>query len=322
MIRQCGKAIGLILVGLVWMGGIQSARGALIVYEGFATGQGGYNLGSLIGQNPNASTVGLVTSSPWATAGSSSGGGQDVVSTSLSIGSGATALQTTGGALLVTKGASGDRRTGATFNVSAFTGALYHSYLVNLGDSGGGTLFTTAGDGIGTAGRRFRASPRSSGTGNPVAADYIGNTDNAGTGAIATGTTYIMLARYTRVGETIDALNPGVATVFALTSAQFDNFKAAGFAGIDSAAVGAGATDITGKATSSDTSGTNTFPGTGSPALGFQFIAGTNTTNVTVDEFRYGMSFDDVTPVPEPQSLGLAIFGLASWVLLRRRGIK
>jgi hypothetical protein len=238
------------------------------------------------------------------------------------MGSGGTTLVTTGGSLVVSKDATSDRRTAVTFDVAAYSGTLYQSFLVNLGDSSSGTVFISTGEGTSTNGRRFRAAPRSSDSGTPIATDYIGSTNNNGTGSLTTGVTYIMLARYTRVGETINASTPGVATVYALTTAQFNDLRAGGLTDLelDGATIaGSGIGTISGRGTISDTSGTNTFPGTSTTPLALQIIAGTNATLATFDEFRYGTSFDDVTPVPEPNSFVLIGLALSALTVIRAR---
>lgn len=291
---------------------------AVIVYEGFETAApGGYTAGgSIIGVNPNGSTIGLDTNSLWLTSGGNVNGSQIVSGTGLTMGSGGTTLVTTGGSLVVSKDVTSDRRTAVTFDVDPYVGTLYQSFLVKIDDSNGGAIFITTGEATSTTGRRFRVVPRSNDTGNPVATDYSGSTNNNGSGTLVTGVTYIMLARYTRVGETINQSTPGVASVYALTSAQFDALKAGGLtdAELDGATIGS---QITGRATFSDSSGTNTFPGTSTTPLALQIITGTNTTLVTYDEFRYGISFDDVTPIPEPNSIVLIGIALSTLALIR-----
>lgn len=122
-------------------------------------------------------------------------------------------------------------------------------------------------------------------------------------GALTTATNYILISRFTGVGGT----SGGSATIWALNSTQFEAFVTAGRT---EAFLDIGA-NVTATATSSQSSGVaRNWNGS------FFEIVNGGTTG-TLDEFRYGESLFDVTPVPEPASLSL--LGGSACLLLRRR---
>lgn len=297
---------GLAIVACVAAAG--PAKAATIVYEGFT----GYAAGNVIGQQVNSNTVGFDQSTSWIT---NDGTHPWNITTGLTLGSGATTLQASGGAI---SHANGSALAVAKLDIDAYTGTLYSSYLVQVPTTTNANVHVVASIGTNTADRRFRAGARTGSGTSQVGVDYLGNSFTNGTGNVNSDTaTFMILARYTLVGEALSGGSPGVATLWALSSDQFDHFKSTGFADIDTATVGSGATNVTGKAIDSQTSGTVTFDDT----LSMQFGTGsTVAAAVTFDELRMGDSFDAVTPVPEPGTIiSLGVASLLSLATIRRR---
>lgn len=302
--------IGSLLTGAALLA---PAHATLLVYEGFA----GYTAGQLVGQNPNANTIGLNTSVGYYDDGVSTTRtlNYTLQTTGLTFGS----LATGGGALAFSAGTNvigADISIGAT----AFTGTLWTSYLVNLSARG-----TAANDGavirIGdkpsdSSGGHFNswadARPAVASTNVAVSNGTTAPTTN-GTAALSLNTTYIIINSFTAVGSPLSAGTPGVAKLWALTESQYSAFLSAGG---DEAALNAAS--VTATATNTVTSGTFTFSSNDSFALVTVNDAG------TYDELRFGSSLADVTPaaVPEPAATA-AIMGLGcSLVLLRRRELR
>lgn len=293
------------------------ATAALILYEGFA----GYTPATnIVGQAVSASTIGLDTATTWQ---SNNAIVWNVESTGLSIGSGATTLQTSGGALTHKAGSS---VAAAKLLLNSYAGTLYTSHLLSLNLSAAnanGNVQVVVGETTqNTANRRFRSLPRSGTVAASVAGVNYTDGTTAGTGNInVSQTTFIIISRFTRVGETVDATTPGEATLFALTSGQFDNFKASGFGGIDAAVVGAGAGDVTAKAVQSYAPAAGDLRALNDTFYLQLACAISTAADATYDEVRFGDSFDAVTPVPEPSAValaGCAVLGLG--LVWRRSG--
>lgn len=258
---------------------------------------------------PNASTIGLNQSIAYA--GTAPG--------NLNIGTGLTLsnLTVTGGSASFS---GGTIVAGAQLALSApYTGTLYGSYLVNLsgrGTGGGDGAEVRLADNDSTLNNRFRALADSrNGTTTVVGNSYDGTMTDAST-SLTANTTYIMISRFLNVGTTLtDPENQGVATTWALTAAQFDNFRAQPDpeAFLGSASIGGGAGQLTARVT--DTSpATATGPFTFATGNRMQFVEVNDTGRV--DEIRYGTTLADVI-VPEPASLG--VLGLGAAALLARR---
>lgn len=282
---------------------------SLLVYEGF----NGYSAGSLAGQTPNGNTVGLNTTTGYYDgAATSRAANYTLAANSLSFGS----LTTTGGALSFT---TGTNVIGAKIDIGAtgYTGTLWSSYLVNLS-------FISTGSGDGALMRIGKTNPSDStnahfnswadsrnDTSNTIGTSYT-NTGVDGSGSLATNTTYILISKFTRVGQSVDGTNTGVATQWALDASQFAAFLAAGG---DEAALGS--VTITGMSTDTfTTTSYNTFSSSDALALVTVDDVG------TFDELRFGTELADVTPssVPEPAAAVL-LSGLAcaAWCAVRRR---
>jgi len=295
----------LMAAGLV-MVSAHGARAAVVVYEPFAYGTGS----TLNTISPNASTVGLNQAVVYSGAGAD---GYTVQAASLSLGS----LATQGGSVAFVGGTKVASGTLALQN-SPYTGTLYTSHLVNLSARGGG-----AADGAQvrvanndtSGGDRFNLQADSRASSTNVAVNYNGSTSgvtNSGN-SLVLDTTYLLIGRFTNVGNELTVGNPGVATVYALTAAQFESFKAGGGddAYLDAATVGTGASDLTARVSDAAlVTGTFNF-NTGN----FYALVAVNDTGA-FDEVRYGSTVADVTPVPEP---GLTLLALAGLPLLARR---
>lgn len=285
--------------------GLTSARANLLIYEGFT----GYTSGQLAGQNPNDYTVGLNKTVAYYDGNSPSRAGGFTLTTGLTFGS----LQTSGGALAFN---ASTNVIGTSLNLgTSFSGTLWSSYLVNFStqgnDAANGALIRIGGTPQDSTGSRFTSWADSRASSKNVAVGYAsGGTGINGNAALVPGTTYIIISRFTNVGATLSSSSPGVATLWALTEAQFANFLAAGG---DEAALTL--TSVTATASHSVSSGTYSLSG----ALSLVTV---NDTGV-FDEIRFGSSLADVTPVPEPGSSAL-FAGLGGLLLcfFYRRGLR
>jgi hypothetical protein len=277
--------------GVAGLAAAASPASAAFVYEPFQ----GYTASvAIVGQNPNANTIGLDQTLPY-----SGSANFNVTNTGLTFSN----LSTAGGAITFSN-STGSTAGAETTTATAFSGTLYHSSLFRSSGVSGSTSngiaiqrINTNGD-TGSGNSRFRAEILSSSTTSDDVAAAYDDTSITGSGRIAANQTFLLLGRYTRVGATLTSGNPGVATVYALSSAQFDFFRQDNTITdleLDSAAIGTAAGQIYGRAEESLATGSSVF-NTGDA---IQF-AGQNGGTLTFDEIRYGVSFDDVTPVPEP----------------------
>jgi hypothetical protein len=294
--RAAGLAAVLLLLG---SGG---ARGATLVYEGF----NGYS-DITATTAPNANTIGLDQATPYA--------GNSPENLSIATGLTLSNLEVSGGSAsfsagTIVAGAQIDR-------ASPYTGTLYSSYLVQLTSRGSananGAEVRISNDDA-TGGNRFRsmADSRTNANTKVLAVSYDGSQADAST-EISLDTTYIIIGRFTNVGTALSAATPGVATSWALTAAQFDNFRTAADpeAFLDAAPIGGGPTEVTARAADAPVT-TGTFSFADGNRMQFVEVGDAG----LVDEIRYGTSLADVT-VPEPAALGL--IGAAGLLLLRRR---
>lgn len=304
------------------------APAALMVYEGF----NGYNNAvELKGQAVNANTIGLDKTTNW---GDNNGSPWDLVP-GLAFGSGNTQLEIYGDAVSRRNNASAvlsselDIDSAHLNGQGQYVGTLYTSYLVqfdyglsNASPNGNVHIALTSNLNDNNQ-RRFRSGARrgdnSNANNQAVGVGYTGGSFGNGSGHVnVDGETFMILGRFTRVGETISAGTPGVGTVWALTSDQFDHFKANDWAGIDLAAVGTASNQVKGKSEHTVTSTTINLLNN---SLFLQIGSGsTSDAIITFDEWRMGASFDDVTPVvPEPSSIASVLLGLAGAGVIRAR---
>lgn len=287
-----------------------TARADLLVYEGFnyATGT------SMIGTAPGAGTVGLDQSAVYETG---NPGVFTVQSESLSFGP----LATSGGSSSFTT-ATSVAAVKLSLDTTPFTGTLWSSYLVKLDGHGGNPA-----NGVGTRvantekneGDRFQslADSRNS-TSHSVATLYGAGNTSTGSGVVLdTGTTYMLISRFTNVGRALNGTTTtGVATVWALTQEQFEHLVEANDreAYLNATVSGTG---VKATATTSPevTSGTFKFE-TGNYA---QFVSVNN--SGVYDELRFGSTLADVTPIPEPASVAAVVGLLAGGLAWRRRRV-
>ncbi len=237
---------------------------------------------------------------------------------------------TSNGALITSSTYNGNNSfTTATVQLSpsaATIGTLWSSYLINwggIGLAGNGSTLTGIGGSAAPADNtniflrsqmasNTLASDRKIGSGYDATATISGNT------ALAIGTTYLYVSKYTNVGTPLSAGTTGVATTWILTVDQYNALYTSGSlteAGLNG--VGAVTQKISDPAI---TTGNYAFDGTRYLTLkadapdsnGLQ-------TNATWDEIKYGTDIGDVIGVvPEPSAVSLIGLALGSLGLRRR----
>jgi hypothetical protein len=305
MIRPLLRAVVLATISGVFLFPA-SAPAALLVYEGFV----GYTAANLdLAGAPNANTIGLDTTVEYA---GTSIASYTLVGTSLSFGS---RFTTNGGSVSVA-GATAVAAAKLKLNSppgSPYTGTLFSSYLINItsratsgSNLGGGIRVATD---TGPTNEHFLNYADNRTSGNNVAAGYDDGTNISGSAALGTGTTYLMLSRFTLVGS---ATGSATATTWAFTQAQYESFLDLG--GTEAVLLGLTATGYTAKATD-----TATLP-VASNAFSDSTYEQIVNAGLTAqwDEIRYATTVEEVTgrPIPEPATSLLALLGLA---LLHRR---
>ncbi|HVJ46237.1 MAG TPA: hypothetical protein VM511_07625, partial [Luteolibacter sp.] len=204
------------------------------------------------------------------------------------------------------------RLTGVALNLSSVPSAgstLYSSYLVNLttlggADSGVGIRISSVSATSTTVHGGTFADSRANDT---VGIAYDGTFNPAvtatGTTPLATGQTYLIVSSYTNINN---GATSGTATLYAFNQAQYASFLGSGNTFADyvaAASIGQGANQIWGSS-----SQTAAFDNTMDNSDYFQIL--TRTTTGTIDEIRYGTSFADVLPIPEPSLALLSVTGL------------
>jgi acyl-CoA thioesterase-1 len=282
----------------------------LVAYQGFD----GYAAGPLPGQTVGANTVGLNPAGTITSAGT--GANANVFeATGLTFSN----LVTSGGSGLYSDATGRPSYIGFAYDGATVTGTLYSSYLVRL---------VTAQNTVSVASLRVNATATTGGAGSyfHTYADSVGSTftgsqyeannlNTASTTTLATGTDYVVIGRFTRVGMPLAAGTPGQATTFVLSAAQFDFFKDGGFtdAELDGALIGTGPANVTSRVSDAPVN-TGTF--TLTSGNGVQFGPGNGATSQTVayDELRFGTTLDDVLPVtvdpdPDPVDVTLNLSG-------------
>jgi len=237
-------------------------------------------------------------------------------------------LPATSGALRLsaTGGTAGDQLgivSGVGLNLAApVTGTLYSSYLVNVEQYSAinSTSFGTRTNNVITAG----TAPNSSFGSYPDYVDGLQGSPAVGYDATPTSftnprlqqnVTYLAINRFTNVGTALSAGTQGIATVWFLTSAQYDSWITLG-GGLEN--------NLSTYATISFSDAaitTGTYNFDNSRYLQFSYYAGNggaavSTGTVVFDELRYGTTLADVALVPEPSSVLLA--GIGSCLMLWR----
>lgn len=295
-----------------------TTHASLLVYDGYS-----YTAGTLLnGTNPGPNTVGLNTAVAY---GGSAANSYSVVANSLSFSN----LVTTGGALSFSGGTnviagpvslgtgSSSPYTGASVysSSSPYVGTLYSSYLLRLTITPASTTAfeTRVADSAATLNMRFITAPDSRVSGNSFSSVSY---DNGDVGTIPTlnnstlsiNTTYLVISRFTGVGSPLTGIDQATATMYILTSAQFDSFISGGADSsyLDGTALGTGASQITARINDNNNNTTGT-PDFGNTSF-VQYLA--ISSGGTVDETRYGTTLGDVIPlIPEPSSIALAVAG-------------
>jgi acyl-CoA thioesterase-1 len=285
---------------------VSYASADLVAYQSFD----GYAAGPLPGQTVGANTQGLDPAGIITSAGT--GANANVFA-----GTGMTFsnLITAGGSGLYSDSSGRASYIGFVYKGPAVTGTLYSSYLVRLVTAQNSPSVvslranTTATSG--GAASYFHAYADCNGNSFTGSQYEANNLFTSSTTALATGTDYVVIGRFTGVGQPLSAGSPGQATTYVLTAAQFDFFKDDGFtdAELDGALIGSGDANVTSRVSDAPvTSGTFTF----NTDNGIQFGPGNAGVNQTIayDEFRFGTTLDDVLPVaedPEPDPVNVTL---------------
>lgn len=295
----------LILTAVLSAAAALPARADLVVYEGF----NGYAEGPLPGQTVSAQSTGL-----------------DPVTTVTSAGAGALSnifqpasltfsnLIVTGGSALYDDTGGRASYIGFAYNGPTVTGTLYSSYLANLISAQNSasvvSLRVNTSSTTGGANSWFHTYSDVNGSAFTGSQYDAANASTASNVRLENNTVYVVIGRFTNVGTALTAVNPGVATTFVMTQAQFDFFKPGGFtdAELDAAPVGPGEGEVTSRVSDAPVaSGTFTL----TAGRGIQFGPGnalTTGSNQTIayDEIRFGASLTDVLPltgvVPDPDA--------------------
>jgi hypothetical protein len=292
-------------------------QGALLVYEGFT----GYSGSTLAGKMPNANTVGLDTAVAYAGSAGDGPGNFSLV-TGLTFSN----LVTSGQAVSFNDTPANSVASARLALQSNYNGPLYSSYLVNLSGKGTGSNngfeIRIANDDA-SGGARFRTfADTRTGTSNVPGVDYQGpNTDGIAdsTGPVLTnGTTYLIVGSFTRAGQGLTSGSPGVGTMYAFTTSQFDYMMGqsdptAYLESLTAENIGTGANQISAFARETVTSNTHSF----SNGNRLQWVNVKD--NGTVDEIRFGSDFLSVVPIPEPASAAFASFAVAALSFRRKR---
>jgi len=279
-----------------------------LVYQGFE----GYAAGPLPAQTIGAQTRGFDPAGTITSAGT--GANSNVFDpTGLAFSN----LLTSGGSGLYGDSAGRASYIGFAYNRPTVSGTLYTSYLVKL---------VTAQNTVSVVSLRANVTATTGGTGSyfhtyadSVSSTFTGsqydanNLNTASATTLATGTTFVVLGRFTRVGSALSAGSTGLATTFVLSAEQFDFFKTDGFtdAELDAASIGTGVTNVTSRVSDAPVnSGTFNF----AAGNAVQFGPGNAAVNqiIAYDELRFGLALDDVLPLfpvqePDPVDVTLAV---------------
>ncbi|MDF3128994.1 PEP-CTERM sorting domain-containing protein [Kiritimatiellaeota bacterium B1221] len=287
---------------------LMPARGALLVYEGFnygladntAIGGTATTATGLTG-NYSASNTPSKASSSYRTAG-------------LSFGS--VFYAGSGGSLNQRALNSGVSYLGVALDTAVVHGDLWGSHLFNIADinsinTTGQTRLNSTATG-GSSSSWFNMADDISGSGQYPQVAYDGSTYSTQSGfEYVEGTTYLMVSKFTQVGEALSAGTPGVASLWIFSQAQYEAWVAGGGSEASLSAFSDGF------ATVSTTSGSYEFDDF------LQFAAYSTSGSVSslyTDEVRYGTTLGDVVAVPEPSTILMLLAGCCVLALgVRRR---
>ena len=264
-----------------------AARAARLVYEAFDYGPAGSSIaGQAVpaGSGLSGSYATIGSYPPYRSAsnlpftGTLNGGGR------LEAGNAATWYKTAAGVALdpLTPTVSGELYLSWVFRIDGTLTTAIQPVSVGLNE-------TTTG---GTATNLLTAYAADSAGLTSVA--YGSSVATGGT-ALASGTTYLLIARFTRVGVALSPAAPGTATLWVLTAAQFDYLKNHGglsTGALNAAAIGAASNAVTSRVGVQKTSGTVAV--TGANALQVRMNSTGAAIYSRVDELCLGTTIGDV----------------------------
>jgi hypothetical protein len=205
--------------------------------------------------------------------------------------------------------------SGATVNTSAVSGDLWGSYLFNYDESTGqdnttGQVRLNTGATVGSTSDWFNVASDISGISQRPQISYDGSTTSSQSFSYTPNTTYLLVSKFTNVGATLFAGNPGEASLWILSQTNYEDWTAAGGLEADLS------TYANGSAATSVTSGTYTF----SDSLQYAFYNGYGSarSSLFIDEIRYGTSLGDIVAIPEPSTFMMLTGGMFLLALVHR----
>lgn len=282
-----------------------SSQAVLLVHESFS----GYTNGNLSGQN----TLGTGFTGAWefgqATLHQVSGSGLTF-----------SGIASSGGSLSL---GTGTRLTGATLSLSSNLAAgatLYTSSLINFSAYGTGDagMVTRINPSSRTAASGYFGNFADSRASNNAAVSYDAtfNANNpvGASSQLALNQTFLLISTFTNVG----GAGTGDASLYILSESQYANLRSVGGdigSYLSGTAIGTGNTNIWASATQTGIA-SSTYTFASGNALQILNLGGTTG---TIDELRYGTSFADVLPIPEPSLALLSVTGLIAGTVRRKR---
>lgn len=310
------SALAPITSAVLLLGPLSPLSATVVVYEPFSYAlSNGTALGGVAatgtGLQGNWGTAGDTNTSTYSTSG-------------LSFGS--NFVTTSGGSLRLTStGTVQNTFAGAKFNPvgGAVTGTLWNSYLVNWTQFSdidlAQTTVRTANTANTTSGQYFLSQAESN-KGTTLGVAAIGYDSASGNGAspnpaYATGTTYLMLSRYTNMGTALSGVTSGNATMWGFDQTGYTDWVNAG--------ANEGDLGSFSLFTATDPAvTTGTFVLNDTRFLQFLQTAGgaspITLPIVNIDEVRFHTALSDIVAVPEPGSVALLLGGFGALFLMRR----
>ncbi len=306
---------------------------ALLAYESFDYGQSSSNL-NLVSESQRQTGLGGTWNSvpgyniPWYNAGSS-----------LSFGS----LQTFGGHIAQsTSTANGRAKVPLGVDTKGTTGTIYLSYLFRAEPYGGAeynpgvaayvslnsSSFFGSSQAISDTSGVLTTDARYS---NIIASSGLYGASNADLRALQASTTYMVITEFTNVGLPLTGGNPGVATMWVLTSAQYDYFITSGATteALNAASIGSDADSVFSRGSAPKSSGTWTLAEDASLTVYMHPSVDNYSASVgayfRMDEIRLATTLSDaltgtvVIPEPSAVAFGIGVIALVAAVMRRRR---